>query len=495
MGYTCGRKHTEESLRDIAKLYNTRSEFQKNDSGAYGSAKRKGKLFLDSICSHMTSSYSTPQLICKKIMEELLGVKCLYNTRSIIKPYELDIYFPEFKLAIEYNGNKWHKSDDVINRDNNKTILCNKNEITLIIIKENNRHYEKDIKIQLIDHLDIINKITNNNFIELDINQISCFDVFEDIINKKDIDGIKNKIKKCSSIVEFQKKYIFEYSFLRRNKKLELLENIRKHKEDSEEELLEKCKKISDYSEFIKIHHNLYQKCKRRNLLEKATSHMHKTNKKYRNHTNDDLIKLANKFKLKSYLKNENKALYSELIKRNIINLVTYEPNFIYKYTKTILKEKKLEKCFEEAKRYDNYHDFKNDEDLYNRCVKYKIIKKISKNFIISNIDDIILKESKKYKNFNEFTESVWYLKSKKIKGLIRKVKKQNNWTFTKKGKLNYIEKFPNIVKMINDGVELNVIFKITKINKTTLWRLKVQMHKSKILKVGFNHKKMINTI
>ena len=100
------------------------------------------------------------------------------------------------------------------------------------------------------------------------------------------------------------------------------------------------------------------------------------------------------------------------------------------------------------------------------------------------------MKESKKYKNFDEFTKSIWYSKTKKITGLIQKVKKQNNWSFTKKGKLNYIEKFPNIIKMINDGVKSNEIFKITKINKTTLWRIKIQMHKFGILKVGYNQKK-----
>ena len=81
-------------------------------------------------------------------------------------------------------------------------------------------------------------------------------------------------------------------------------------------------------------------------------------------------------------------------------------------------------------------------------------------------------------------------MKTKHIKGLIQKIKKENNWSFTKKGKLNYIEKFPNIVKMINDSVELNDIFKITKIKKTTLWRIKVQMHKFGILKVSYNPKK-----
>jgi len=490
MGYTCGRKHTDESLKELAKLYNTRSEFQNNDPGAYGSAKRRGKLFLDSICLHMLGSYSTPQLICKKIMEELLGMKCLYNTRSIITPYELDIYFPEFKLAIEYNGKGWHKYDDVITRDNNKKEICDKNKITLIIIKENNRDYEKDVKSQLIFNLDLINKITNQNFSDLDIENIECSGVYDDILKTRNIEEIKNKIKQFSSVKEFKKIHYTEYNFLRTNKKLQLLECIKKIKEDSEEELLEKCKKIRDYSTFIKDAPNLYQKCKRRNLLEKATLHMHKTNKRYRNNTNDELINLANKFQMKSYLKNENTPLYLELIKRNILNLVTYEPNFVYKHTNKILKENKLEKCFEDAKKYDNYYDFKNDKNLYNRCVKYKIIKKISENFTEYNIDDIILKESKKYKNFDEFTKSIWYSKTKKITGLIQKVKKQNNWSFTKKGKLNYIEKFPNIIKMINDGVKSNEIFKITKINKTTLWRIKIQMHKFGILKVGYNQKK-----
>lgn len=490
MGYTCGRKHSEESLRDIAKKYNTRSDFQRNDPGAYGSARRRGNSFLDSICLHMLGSYSTPQLICKTIMEKLLSIKCLYNTRSIITPYELDLYFPEFKLAIEYNGKGWHKYDDVIIRDNNKKEICDKNEITLIIIEENNRDYENDVKTQLIYHLDIINKTTKRKFSNLDIENIECSGVYDDILKIRNIEEIKNKIKKCSSVKEFKKLYYTEYNFLRTNKKLQLLECIKKIKVDSEEELLEKCKKIPDYSAFIKDNRNLYQKCKRRNLLEKATSHMLKTNKRYRNHTNDELINLANKFQMKSYLKNENKSLYLELIKRNILNLVTYEPNFVYKHTNKILKEKKLEKCFEDAKKYDNYYDFRNNEDLYNRCVKYKIIKKISENFKEFNIDDIILKESKKYKNFKEFTKSIWYIKTKKITGLIQKVKKQNNWSFTKNGKLNYIEKFPNIVKMINDGVELNQIFKIGKINKTTLWRIKVQMHKLGILKVEYKQKK-----
>ena len=178
MGYTFGRRHTEESLREIAKQYNTRSEFQRKDSSAYSSARKIGHIFLNSICEHMIcSSYSTPQLICKKILETLLDIKCLYNTKTIITPYEIDIYFSEFKLGIEYNGKGWHDTPDAIRRDNNKKILCYNKNITLITIKENNRNYEQDVKTQLIENLGIINKLTNNYFTSYDIEKINCFDV------------------------------------------------------------------------------------------------------------------------------------------------------------------------------------------------------------------------------------------------------------------------------------------------------------------------------
>ena len=60
-----------------------------------------------------------------------------YNVRDIINPYELDIYIPELKLAIECNGDYWH-STAFIESDYhlNKTKLCYKNGIRLIHIFE-----------------------------------------------------------------------------------------------------------------------------------------------------------------------------------------------------------------------------------------------------------------------------------------------------------------------------------------------------------------------
>ena len=75
--------------------------------------------------------------------------KVIKNIKDIINPYELDIYIPEFKLAIEFNGDYWHST---IYKDKyyhqNKTITCAKQGIHLIHIFEHewdNLEYKEKI--------------------------------------------------------------------------------------------------------------------------------------------------------------------------------------------------------------------------------------------------------------------------------------------------------------------------------------------------------------
>jgi hypothetical protein len=60
------------------------------------------------------------------------------NTRKIIAPYELDIYIPEYNLAIEFNGNYWHS--EAGGKDKayhiNKTNTCKDKGIQLLHIFE-----------------------------------------------------------------------------------------------------------------------------------------------------------------------------------------------------------------------------------------------------------------------------------------------------------------------------------------------------------------------
>lgn len=382
MGYTCGRKHTDESLRLIARTYKTRSDFQMSDPSAYRLSLLRGHEFLDSICDHMVKgSYSTPQLICKHIMDNLLEMVCMYNTKKIIKPYELDIYYPIYHLAIEYNGKGWHFKREVIDRDILKREICKERNITLLTITETSRNYESDIKNQLIENLDIINKVTNNQFLDVDILNIECSSVYDYILKIKDFDTIKNKIKECSSVMEFQEKYTTEYNFLYRNKQMGLLNELRSYIKYTDNELMELCEKIVDYSDFLKNNYWLYQRCHKRKILKIATQHMKKTNGMCKNYTDDELLTMGKNFKHKSHIKKSNGSLFTELKNRKLLDEVEYNLDMEYSPTGLMSKKQKIDKCFEDALKYNNYNDFKNDEELYEKCVGYKIVRKISALF------------------------------------------------------------------------------------------------------------------
>jgi hypothetical protein len=218
-----GRDLTKEKLMEIALNYKTRGDFQYKDSSAYRTAYKLG--ILDEICKHMiVIKYSSPQLILKYILNKLIDKEILYNDRKVIKPYELDIYIPYFKLAFEYNGKHWHINDII-----DKNILCENLGITLININENSRNYEQDIKQQLISNLNIINNITNLNINKNDIENI--------IVNNSIYDGILN---------------------------IEEIKTI--------------CNSYNNYTIFKKEHYNVYQKLKRLNKLNEFTNHMKKRN-------------------------------------------------------------------------------------------------------------------------------------------------------------------------------------------------------------------------
>jgi hypothetical protein len=98
--------------------------------------------------------------ICREIFEKIFDKK-FFKSRQIIKPYELDGYNDELKLAFEYHGEQhyyyiphFHRIENAldlrIERDNLKEQLCLKNNIKLIIIKYNVENFEDYIINKLI---------------------------------------------------------------------------------------------------------------------------------------------------------------------------------------------------------------------------------------------------------------------------------------------------------------------------------------------------------
>ena len=147
----------------------------------------------DNICTICNSVFGKNT---SKEEKEVLGFiqdsytgEIITNTKSIINPMELDIYLPELKLAIEFNGLYWHSE---FNKDKyyhlNKTEECNKLGVQLIHIWEDNWVYKQDIvKSMILNKLGKSNKIfarkcrikeiTDNKVVRefLEINHIQGF--------------------------------------------------------------------------------------------------------------------------------------------------------------------------------------------------------------------------------------------------------------------------------------------------------------------------------
>lgn len=100
-------------------------------------------------CSGLLNSYklydeisvhrnlSKPQIELQNYIKSLYSDTVKVNDRSIIVPYELDIYIPEKNLAIEYNGSYWHTTDKIDKKAHyNKSKLCEEKGIRLIHIFE-----------------------------------------------------------------------------------------------------------------------------------------------------------------------------------------------------------------------------------------------------------------------------------------------------------------------------------------------------------------------
>lgn len=90
---------------------------------------------------------------------EHLGVQVVRNTRSVIAPMELDIYLPEYKLAIEHCGLYWHSSAHKSPQyHKNKLAACTNAGVRLITLFEDEWQFNSTIVKQKLSH--ILNKST-----------------------------------------------------------------------------------------------------------------------------------------------------------------------------------------------------------------------------------------------------------------------------------------------------------------------------------------------
>lgn len=98
---------------------------------------------------------------------------CIRNSRDIISPLEIDLYYPDKKIAIEFNGDYWHDSnhkDPIYHYSKFK--LCLESNVLLVSIFESywNKHsdlikyYLRDLFNFKKNSLSFLDSYINNNY-------------------------------------------------------------------------------------------------------------------------------------------------------------------------------------------------------------------------------------------------------------------------------------------------------------------------------------------
>lgn len=102
-------------------------------------------------CNPINESSSIQEKELQKIITNIVGDTCILNDRTTIPPKELDIFIPNKKLAIEYNGVYWHNElfvDDDYHLK--KYLSCKTKGIDLIQIFQDEWENKRDIILSLI---------------------------------------------------------------------------------------------------------------------------------------------------------------------------------------------------------------------------------------------------------------------------------------------------------------------------------------------------------
>jgi len=164
------KKDKETFIRDAISVHGEKYDYSLVE---YGNAKTKIKILCPKHgefeqepnghlgghgCVKCTSSVSKPEIEINDFIVGL-GINTIQSSRSIIKPYQLDILIPSHNIAIEHDGLYYHHE---LRRPNNyhitKTKMCEAKGIQLIHVFGDEWLYKKDIVKSRIRNMLGLNK-------------------------------------------------------------------------------------------------------------------------------------------------------------------------------------------------------------------------------------------------------------------------------------------------------------------------------------------------
>ena len=176
----CGKKYAKEWRKgnsdyfideskkrfgDIYEFPNIDEEYENSHSKITIKCKKCGNVFTKIACDHLTSPHggclkcytnkSSAEEEIGTFLKTLLGDdKVFFRQRNIIRGFELDMYIPDKKIAVEYNGIYWHNEDKKgKNYHLAKTEACENLGIQLVQIFEDEYVNNKEIVLNKLRHI------------------------------------------------------------------------------------------------------------------------------------------------------------------------------------------------------------------------------------------------------------------------------------------------------------------------------------------------------
>ena len=106
----------------------------------------------------------------------------ILNTRSIISPLELDLYLPNYNLAVECNGVYWHSDKMYLHK--NKTDACSELGIQLIHLNDYEWYNKREVCVSILKKsLNLLDKILAEDCSLIEVDETTA----KEFIDKNDI--------------------------------------------------------------------------------------------------------------------------------------------------------------------------------------------------------------------------------------------------------------------------------------------------------------------
>jgi very-short-patch-repair endonuclease len=178
---------TKISGKDITILCECGLEFIINKQMMYERYKRK-QIICTTCNPFGQSSNSKPQLDVLKFLIDNDISNIVTNNRQILNGKEVDIYLPDFNIAIEYDGLYWHNSSFVENDYHlKKTAGCQEKGVKLIHIFEDEWVHKQEIVKSRI--LNLLKKTPNKIFARKCVIKELSNDECKKFLNENHIQG------------------------------------------------------------------------------------------------------------------------------------------------------------------------------------------------------------------------------------------------------------------------------------------------------------------